>query len=135
MSHFKFTTSFFNLYQISHHTAAFFSLFAFNLISCGSCYPQYFCSCFAVGETFGCGNTDACFNPQCTTPEQEAEWAALVDTKCDPDAINAILLDYPGMEVLCVDDTAFVTADYVADRVRLFFDATTGLVSRPPKVG
>ena len=67
--------------------------------------------------------------------EQTAAWELLVGTVCDPDAMNAILADYPGMEVLCIPEGSFVTADFSINRVRIFFDPATGLVSVPPRVG
>lgn len=68
-------------------------------------------------------------------PEQLAAWDLLVGTTCDPDAINAVLADYPNMTVLCIEEGSIVTADFRTDRVRIFFDPDTGLVSVPPRVG
>lgn len=88
-----------------------------------------------MGEEFACGYTDACFQPPCTTSEQAEEWADLVGMKCDPDAINAVLMDYPGLNVACFDENALVTKDFRQDRVRIFYNSKTGNVSKPPEIG
>lgn len=99
--------------------------------SCGDCFVAQNCQCFEGFEPV-CFTDGPCFIQECRSFPQEQAWNLLVGTTCDPDAINEILADYPGMDVQC-DNSEL--PDSSNDRVRIRFDPATGLVSEPPRVG
>ena len=68
-------------------------------------------------------------------PEADAktEWPELVGK--DADGAKAVLEEETGKKVYLVKSGSMVTMDYRTDRIRVFYDAETGLVTKPPKVG
>lgn len=56
-------------------------------------------------------------------------------TPCVPNATAEVMKYYPGMEVSCMAEGTPISDDYRTDRLRIFYDPATGLVSKPPRVG
>ena len=68
-------------------------------------------------------------------PEADAktEWLELVGR--DAEGVKAALEEETGKKVYLVKSGSMVTMDFRTDRIRVFYDAETGLVMKPPKVG
>ena len=66
-------------------------------------------------------------------PEGKTQWPELVDQNAEE--AKAQLVKDTGCNVFLVEAGSVVTMDFRQDRIRIFYDKTTGKVIRTPKIG
>ncbi len=66
--------------------------------------------------------------------DKKISWPELVGANVDV-AVETITKENPQVNVQKVPSDRMVTCDYRLDRVRVFYDADTNVVSRVPKIG
>lgn len=67
------------------------------------------------------------------SPREKEEWPELVDQPAEK--AKAALESQTKHKIYLVETGSAYTMDFRQDRVRIFYDAATGKVVRPPRIG